>query len=262
MTSFFRDRVEGEEQRATALELFFDLVFVFAITQLSHLLVEHLDLEGAAQTVFLLLVVWWAWIYTTWMTNWFDPDTIAVRGDPDPRRAGKPPHGDSDSRRLRRTGGDVRRELRRAPDRAECVRGLRKPSGERAPRELRADPRWSVARRRTVGGRSVPPEEMPASLYGCIALVADYGGPYAGYWVPCLGRVGTEAWRIQASHFAERFQLFVIIALGESIVVTGLTASELDLDAATVGAIAVAFLGSAALWWLYFNYVARIARCA
>ena len=84
-------------------------------------------------------------------------------------------------------------------------------------------------------------------------------GPYAGYWVPGIGRVGTEAWRVDAPHFAERFQLFVIIVLGESIVVTGLTASDLDLHASTVGAIAVAFLGSAALWWLYFNYVARIA---
>ena len=73
MPGHLRERVEGGEQKTTALELFFDLVFVFAITQLSHLLVEHLTWEGAAQTLFLLLVVWWAWIYTTWMTNWFDP---------------------------------------------------------------------------------------------------------------------------------------------------------------------------------------------
>jgi len=69
----------GEEQRATWLELFFDLVFVFAVTQLSHLLLHHLTLRGALQTLFLLLVVWWAWIYTTWMTNWFDPESVLVR---------------------------------------------------------------------------------------------------------------------------------------------------------------------------------------
>ena len=68
------------------------------------------------------------------------------------------------------------------------------------------------------------PDEARIAVW-LVALVADYGGPYAGYWVPSLGRVGTEAWQIQASHFAERFQLFVIIALGESIVVTGVTAS-------------------------------------
>ena len=74
----FRQKT-GEEQRATWLELFFDLVFVFAVTQLSHLLLHHLTLHGAVQTLFLLLVVWWAWIYTTWMTNWFDPESVLVR---------------------------------------------------------------------------------------------------------------------------------------------------------------------------------------
>ena len=69
----------GEEQRATNLELFFDLVFVFAVTQLSHLLGSHLTATGVAKTALLLLVVWWAWVYTTWMTNWFDPDSPVVR---------------------------------------------------------------------------------------------------------------------------------------------------------------------------------------
>ena len=62
-----------------------------------------------------------------------------------------------------------------------------------------------------------------------------------------------------SAHFAERFQLFVIIALGESIVITGATTATMPLDAATVVAFGLAFLSSAALWWLYFNYVARIA---
>src|ERR687893_2667096 len=70
---------DGEEQRVTPLELFFDLVYVFAITQLSHLLLDHLTIEGALETLFLLLAVWWAWIYTTWVTNWFDPDRLPVR---------------------------------------------------------------------------------------------------------------------------------------------------------------------------------------
>src|SRR4028118_160460 len=70
---------EGGEQRVTPLELFFDLVYVFAITQLSHLLLDHPTVGGALQTLFLLLVVWWAWQYTTWFTNWFDPDALPVR---------------------------------------------------------------------------------------------------------------------------------------------------------------------------------------
>jgi low temperature requirement protein LtrA len=72
-------RRAGEEHRATALELFFDLVLVFAVTQLSRYLLHHLTVQGAARTLFLLLVVWWAWIYTTWTTNWFAPDSVAVR---------------------------------------------------------------------------------------------------------------------------------------------------------------------------------------
>ncbi|MDX6541346.1 MAG: hypothetical protein QOI71_2956, partial [Gaiellales bacterium] len=78
-TRHFRQRSEGQEQKSTTLELFFDLVFVFAITQLSHSLLQHLTVTGAAKTLFLLLVVWWAWTYTTWMTNFMDPDSIAVR---------------------------------------------------------------------------------------------------------------------------------------------------------------------------------------
>src|SRR5919202_4763067 len=70
---------DGGEQRVTPLELFFDLVYVFAITQLSHLLLSHLTVGGALETLFLLLAVWWAWVYTTWVANWFDPDRLPVR---------------------------------------------------------------------------------------------------------------------------------------------------------------------------------------
>src|SRR5919204_4467331 len=70
---------DGSEQRTTTLELFYDLVFVFAITQVSHLLLEHLTWEGAGQAALVLLVVWWSWNYTTWVTNELDPDSNTVR---------------------------------------------------------------------------------------------------------------------------------------------------------------------------------------
>ena len=66
-----------------------------------------------------------------------------------------------------------------------------------------------------------------------------------------------STWDVETAHFAERFQLFMIIALGETIVLTGATTSELDLDPARVTAFALAFLATAALWWLYFGYVAQ-----
>ena len=71
---------DGQGQRVTAFELFFDLVFVFAVTLLSHLVIDRdLSPESIAQAAFLLVVVWWAWIYTTWMVNWFDPRSVPVR---------------------------------------------------------------------------------------------------------------------------------------------------------------------------------------
>src|ERR671923_1800120 len=73
-------RTRGDaEQRATFFELFFDLVYVFAVTQLSHHLLADITWSGVAQTAFMLVALYWAWNYTTWMTNWFDPDTAPVR---------------------------------------------------------------------------------------------------------------------------------------------------------------------------------------
>lgn len=72
-------RQTGVEQRATTLELFYDLVFVFAVTQVSHLLLAHLTWEGAGQSALILLVVWWSWNYTTWVTNELDPESAIVR---------------------------------------------------------------------------------------------------------------------------------------------------------------------------------------
>src|SRR5262249_46314594 len=70
---------EGEHSKVSFVELFFDLVFVFAVTQLSHSLLERFTLEGLIETVLLLMAVWWVWIYTTWVTNWLDPDKTPVR---------------------------------------------------------------------------------------------------------------------------------------------------------------------------------------
>ena len=75
-----RERGEGR-QRVTNIELFFDLVYVFAVTQLSHYLIDpgHRTVAGALQAAVLLAMVWQLWAYTTWVTNWLDPDRIPVR---------------------------------------------------------------------------------------------------------------------------------------------------------------------------------------
>jgi low temperature requirement protein LtrA len=92
------------------------------------------------------------------------------------------------------------------------------------------------------------------------ALAVDYTAPRVLYWVPGRPRLTHETWQVETSHFAERFQLFVIIALGETIVLTGAATAELELDVARLAAFGLAFASTAALWWLYFDYVARIAQ--
>jgi hypothetical protein len=77
--ALLRTRRHDAHARVTFVELFFDLVFVFAITQLAHTLLDHLTLAGLVQTTLLLMAVWWVWIYTAWVTNWLDPDRSPVR---------------------------------------------------------------------------------------------------------------------------------------------------------------------------------------
>jgi low temperature requirement protein LtrA len=93
-----------------------------------------------------------------------------------------------------------------------------------------------------------------------LALAVEYAGPVVGFYTPGLSRSTTEEWTVEGGHVAERCQLFVILALGESILVTGTTFGEIETSVATVAAFVVAFLGSAALWWIYFARAAEAAR--
>ena len=94
------------------------------------------------------------------------------------------------------------------------------------------------------------------------ALALDLAAPVAGYWLPGRGRAATTDYDIEGGHFAERCQLFIIIALGESIVVTGATAADAGLTSTVVLCLVVAFLETAALWWLYFGAAEELSRAA
>lgn len=257
---FQRASGDPERQRATSLELFYDLVFVFAITQVSHLLLEHLDWTGVGQSALVLLVVWWAWNYTTWVTNELDPESIAVRllliavMLASLLMAVAIPEAFGD-RALLFAGSYVVIQVGRHLFLTFAASAGGTPERERSGRILA----WFVfAGIFWIAGALA--EGSTRTLLWLIALALDYGAPLHLYWVPWLKRATGAAWQVQTTHFAERFQLFVIIALGESIVLTGATTSDLELTGERVAAFAVAFLTTAAMWWLYFNYVATIAE--
>jgi low temperature requirement protein LtrA len=253
-------RDAGGEQRATTLELFYDLVFVFAITQVSHLLLAHLTWAGAGQSALVLLVVWWSWNYTTWVTNELDPDSIVVRlllialmlasllmAIAIPQAFG--------AKAVLFAASYVAIQVGRhafltfvAADRGTIER-------QRAGRILS----WFVAAGALWLAGALADGAARTALW-IAALAVDYSAPLVTFWLPGRPRLGPEAWEVGTEHFAERFQLFIIIALGESIVITGTTTADLQLNTARVVAFALAFLATAALWWLYFNLVAAIAE--
>jgi len=260
MARFQRDRNAGEEQRATTLELFYDLVFVFAITQVSHLLLVHVSWTGAGEAALCLLVVWWAWNYTTWVTNELDPDSVVVRllliaimlgsllmAVAIPEAFGE--HG------LLFAASYVGIQVGRHTFLTFASASAGTIERERAGRILA----WFVAAGVLwIAGGFADGSERVALWIAALAI--DYTAPLVTFWVPGRAPLSPSAWDVETSHFAERFQLFVIIALGETIVITGATTSALDLDVTTVVAFGLAFLSTAALWWLYFGYVATIAE--
>ena len=246
--------------RVTALELFYDLVFVFAITQITHLLVDNLSWAGVGQASVVLLVVWWSWNYTTWVTNELDPESAVTRllliilmlGSLLMAIAIPEAFGD---KALLFAGTYVAMQVGRHTFLTFAAARSGTTERERAGRILV----WFVAAGVFwISGALV--EGSARTILWVVALAVDYTAPFVLYWVPGRRRLGGETWQVGTEHFAERFQLFVIVALGESIVVTGATTSDLDLTRPTLLAFVVAFLSSASLWWLYFNIVARIVQ--
>lgn len=250
-------RARGERrQRVTFTELFFDLVYVVAVTQLSQRLLEHLNVHGALQTLLLLLAVWSAWIYTAWMTNWFNPDHPTIRlvllgvmlvslimSATLPAAFGE--------RGLLFAGAFVAIQVGRTLFVVAALRG--EPRLRRNFLRILA---WLVAGGMIwlAGGFAQGPAREALWI---AAVIVDYTGPILGFFTPGLGRSETTEWTITGAHLAERCNLFLIVALGESILVTGATFGRQEFSALALAAFAVAFLGSVALWWIYFDRAAE-----
>src|SRR5829696_6747625 len=245
------------EQRATYFELFFDLVYVFAITQLSHHLLLDVGWSGAAETAFLLVAVYWAWNYTTWMANWFDPEVPAVRLVlvfvmlASLLMAVAIPEGLGDHALLFAASYCTLQIVRNAFVVAVTPRG-------RFHRNFQQILTWSVLSAPLWIGGALAQGGTRWALW-LAALGFDLAAPLVRYWLPGFAPTPMTEWEIDAGHFAERFQLLVIIVLGESIVLTGVTATGVGLTSSVVVALGFAFLSSVALWWLYFGEVATSA---
>ena len=256
-----RVREEAESERTTTVELFFDLVYVFAITQLSHLILDDLSVGGVARAAFLLVVVWWAWIYTTWMANWFDPESPAVRTVltgvmlASLLMAAALPHAFDEHGALFAASYVALQVGRNAAAMSLVGRDhrLRDVFERLLVWSIVSGPLW-------LAGATLDSDQR-LLLWGP-ALALDFVAPVAGYWLPGRGRALTTDWDIEGRHFAERCQLFIIIALGESIVVSGATAADAGLTSTVVACLVVAFLETVALWWLYFGAPAERSHAA
>jgi low temperature requirement protein LtrA len=263
-----RDR--SRDSRVTNIELFFDLVYVFAVTQLSHHLLSDPTLRGALQSALLWAMVWLVWAYTTWVTNWMDPDTSELRillialmlvslamSAALPRAftgTGLPGAGLNASAGLVVGCAYAVQQVGRSAFMVVVPRG---PASRPLRRNFQRILAWCVlsGALAVVGGLA---RGWGRDLLWLLAVGTDVAGGLLGFRTPGLGRSLTSDWTIEGGHFAERCQGFILIALGESLVITGATMSGMArVSAATVAAFVVAFAGSVALWWLYFDRSAR-----
>jgi low temperature requirement protein LtrA len=257
-----RERGHGqhEDGRVKFVELFFDLVFVFAVTQLSHLLLEHLSVQGALETGLLLLAVWWVWVFTSWVTNWLDPDRTPVRlllfammlaglvmSSSIPQAFGE--------RALSFALAYVAMQVGRCLFMLWALKS-HDPGNYRNFQRITV---WlTVAGMFWIAGALAPPQWRLA-LWG-LGMLIEFVAPSVGFHVPGLGRSTTSDWNVSGEHMAERCGLFIIIALGESVLLTGATWAGLEWTLANTAAMAIAVIGSIAMWWVYFHIGAERAR--
>jgi low temperature requirement protein LtrA len=255
----FLRRRDGHHARVTYEELLFDLVYVFAVTQVSHELLEHLSLGGLIETVILWFAVWLGWQYTCWFTNWFDPETPLIRT-------------------VLFASMLLALIMASALPDAFGQRGLifaAAYTGIQVGRTgfvvllLGRDHVLAPNYRRMLGWLSISAGFWIAGAFAryewrialwSIAVLCEYASPMFGFALPRLGRSQTSEWTIEGAHLAERCQLFVIVALGETLLATGATmAKAATWDAPILLALLASFLGTLAMWWLYFGTASKDA---
>jgi low temperature requirement protein LtrA len=237
------------EERVTPLELFFDLVFVLALTQCTALMAAEPTWEGLAKGLLVLGVMWWSWVGYAWLTSVVDPEEGVVRLAIFAAMAALlvvalcVPEAFDDSALLFACAYGI---VRAGQIVLFLVASRDDPGLRRSV--------WGLACSTAVGvglllGASLADGLLQGALWA-VALLLDMGGPFL---------FGSKGWKLVPAHFAERHGLIIIIALGESIVAIGVGAGT-EVDAGVVLAAVLGILVAAALWWLYFDVVALVAE--
>ncbi len=251
--AMYRPVAAHGHHRVTYAELFFDLVFVFAVTQIAHTLLAHFTPLGVLQVTLLFLAVWWVWVFTTWITNWLDPEQTPVRLLLFAMMLGGLVLSTSiptafEGRGLwfaiayaaMQVGKTVFLWVSTPPSRM-----LARLNAIRITAWLSMSAVFWIA-----GGLA---EGQWRLVLWAIALVIEYISPAVRFWIPRYGASSVTDWVVEGGHMAERCALFVIIALGESVIVTGATFADLAWSTETVTAFVSVLAGSIAMWWIYFH---------
>lgn len=253
---------DGHHAKVGYEELFFDLVYVFAVTQLSHQLLRHLNVIGVVESLILWFAVWLGWQYTCWVTNWFDPETPRIRGllfvtmllglvmtASIPQAFGE--------RGWMFAGSYAAMQVGRT-----TFVVLQLPSTHPLAPNYRRMLGWvCIAAVFWVAGGLA--EHGARIALWSIAVLCEYLSPMFGFALPGLGRSRTRDWTIEGGHLAERCQLFVIVALGETLLASGAVLSDTAAwDSALLLALLATFVGTLALWWLYFGTSSKDATHA
>jgi low temperature requirement protein LtrA len=249
----FRPIVPNQHSRVTYAELFFDLVFVYAVTQISHTLLADFTPTGAVHVTLLFLAVWWVWVYTSWITNWLDPEKTPVRLLLFALTLGGLVLSTSipsafDGRGLWFAIAYAAMQVGKTIFLWIATPSSRLPALMNA---IRITSWLSLSAIFWIAGGVM--EGQSRLVLWAIALAIEYVSPVVRFWIPRYGASAIADWVVEGGHIAERCAGFIIIALGESIVVTGATFADLTWTTENVVAFVSAFVGSLAMWWIYFH---------
>jgi low temperature requirement protein LtrA len=245
-------RAPGAQRVVTPLELFFDLVYVFAVGQLSHHLLEHIDLRTGAETVILALAVVYAWYMTAWGANWLEPDRLPVRlmlvglmfASLLMSVAIADAFGD---RAWLFVTGYLLIQIGRSAFLIVALRG-RALSGH-----FVNDLVWELVIGALWVAGAFADGDARLVLWG-LAVATAYVGVSTLHWLPGRGaRIDLAHSEIAGEHLLERFRLFFLIALGETVLTTATAVTEEPFELERLLALTISFTGSVALWWCYFQ---------